>query len=234
MTQVKLTFDRKGDNFLGVAEIPTRRGPLVFKTLIPMTEVRQQIKDWLADQPTVGADPLVLARMPGIEHKVATIRAKRRLGTAIRIRFGGRVRPYEVSGSAGHAYQLARVAGRRGDIGGIGKVFKKVGKAVGKAGKAVGKTAYKGTKAVVKNPITGALLTVVPGGPQAKAILDAARQGSPGAQQAINDINTLANGGDVQAIQSRDALNAAKGGISPLMIAGIGAAVVGAVMLAKK
>lgn len=284
--QVKFSFDRKGDNYLGQAEVPTRSGKLQFQVMVPIADIRQEVKTFLAKQPAeIAGDPHIVGDLDRVYDNVGYLRAKRRLGTAIKVRLGGKVRPFEVAGSLGFAHRMAQTAAnRRGnfspmrrlgpmqyrvagddedDVSGnpfkaIGKGIVKGAKAVGKGtvkvAKVVGKGTVKGAKAVgkgtvktakfvgkgvtktVDNPITAALLTTVPGGTAAMAIVHAARAGGSGAKGAIKDIKTLAEQGDPQAIASADVLEAAargqtSSGAGIAIMAGLG---LGALLLLKK
>lgn len=283
--QVRFTYEQHGPNFLGCAEIPTSNGVIKFKTLIPMADVRMQVRRFLAAQPEVSGDPNIAARVAGIESAVAQERAKRKLITAIRIRRGLPVSPADVSGPAYRPQQLALIARNRSmyqsgiagsddpyaDVGafgflkkavkGIGKGVKAVGKGVGKGTVAVAKGVGKGTVAVAKgvgkgtvvvakatgktvsavarNPITAALLTTVPGGAAALAIVNAAKGGQKGAQEAITDISAGAAAGDPNAQASAAALQAAaqqSGGTSmtPWLIGAGALAAVGGIFLASR
>lgn len=248
---VRFTYDKKGDNFFGQAEVPTSNGVLRFKAMVPMADVRMQVRAFLAKQPTdIAGDPVMVAKLPLVENRVAKERTKRRLVTAIRVKMGGPVRPFEVSGPAGFARRIAQgaanrrslyqagcvgrdeIAGDGDDVGafgfikkigrGIGKGVKAVGKGVGKGVVATGKGIGKGAKVAVKaggkvitNPITGALLTAVPGGAAAAAIIAAAKGGSPGAQQAIVQVTDAAQAGNPQAQASKAALDVAEAANPP-------------------
>jgi hypothetical protein len=282
---VRFTYDKKGDNFFGQAEVPTSNGVLRFKAMVPMADVRMQVRAFLAKQPTdIAGDPVMVAKLPLVENRVAKERTKRRLVTAIRVKMGGPVRPFEVSGPAGFAHRIAQgaanrrslyqagcVSGDGDDVGafgflkkigkGIGKGVKAVGKGVGKGvvatGKGIGKgakvvgkggyivakTAVKAGGKVISNPITGALLTAVPGGAAAAAIIAAARGGSPGAQQAIVQVTDAAQAGDAQAQASKAALDVAEASTPPpsagpnktlLIGGGLAAAAVGVYFMTRK
>ncbi len=182
-TSIRFTYETKGDNFLGTAEIPTRSGHMMrFETLLPMADIRNEVQRFLRNQPPVIAgDPRILANISGIYNNVAKTRARRRLGTAIKMRFGGKVRPYEVAGPAGYAHGLAKQARQRAydagnDIGfSLKGGIKKVGRGIGKGAKAVGKGVYKGGKAVVTNPYGQLALSALPGGSNVVRAIDIAR-----------------------------------------------------------
>ena len=250
---VRLTYARKGENFFGRAEIPTKNGTLRFAVLVPLSDIKQEVARYLAANPAQIAgdpnDPNIVGNLPRIYHNIAKKRAQRRLGTAIKAKFGGSIRPYEIAGSAGYAVRIAQTAANKlawgPDVGaeiGLFGFVKKIGKAVGKgvvaAGKGIGKGVFatgkgigkgaawtgkkvaKGTvatgkgvlkvgKVVTSNPITRALISVVPYGGAALAVADAARRGSPGAQKAIAETQAAADAGNVIAQASSHVLTAA-------------------------
>jgi hypothetical protein len=188
---VHFNYERRGDNLLGSAEVETANGSKYrFETLLPLNHIRQEVKKFLAESPSIGNDEWIRANIGNVVNHAAESRARRRLETAIKTTFGGAIPPYHIAGTAGYARRIAQSAADRAEIGNI---FKKAAKKVGKGVKAVGKgtvkvvkatgkgtakavtktakVAYKGGKAVVSNPLTHAALSFVPGGQQASAAI---------------------------------------------------------------
>jgi hypothetical protein len=285
---IHLSYARHGQNFFGRAEVPTRSGKVRFAVMVPLADVKEEVKRFLAAQPPeISGDVRIAGNMSQIVERIARKRARRRLGTAVKAKFGGDIRPYEIAGPAGYAYRVAKTAAakKRGwhhdvptEIGwslggmlksaakgvgsgikavgkgtvavakgvgkgtvavakGVGKGTEATGKAIGKGSVAAGKGVYKVGNVVTKNPITRALVSVVPGGAAALAIADAARGGSPGAQEAINQTNAIAQQtGDPTATRSASILNQAVAGQSnkgsnTAMIAVVGLGTLGGLYL---
>ena len=228
--QIRLTYARKGENFFGRAEVPTPNGMLKFHVLVPMADIKKEVADYLRQKaPEIAGDPHIAGNLPRIHNTIAHRRAKRRLGTAIKAKLGGSIKPYEIAGPAGYAHRIAKHAANKAamkhadanDIGvSLGGIFKSIGrgvkavgkgvgrgtvavaKGVGRGAVATGKGVGKAANVVTKNPITRALVSVVPGGVAAIAISDAARGGSPGAQQAIDETFAAARNGNPTAEES--------------------------------
>jgi len=270
---VRFTYEKRGPNFFGAAEVPTKSGTARFEMLLPVKDVEKEVTKFLTSKHDVSGDGLnLIGNVPRIVQNVANDRLKRRLGTAIKVRFGGTVMPYEVSGPAGFGVRMSsiaaakrryRVAGNvagdevgvslKGIVKGAAKGIGKGAKAIGKGTKAVAKGTAKGAVKVVKggakvatgltnNPITSAALSFVPGGDAAMAIVKAAQAGSPGANQAISQLNTLAGQGDLRAAQAAAALAQARAKTKASQkpdvpigaILGGAGALVGLLLLAKK
>lgn len=224
---VKFSYVTKGDNFVGTAEVPTQNGTMKFGILVPLQDIRKEVRDYLAQSPAVSGDSGVVGNLSRVYDRVATERARRRLGTLIKAKMGGAIRPYEIAGPAGYARRIAQQAANKAahgravvsgdDVGfSLKKVVKGAGKGIAKGAKGVAKGTVKvakgvtkGGAAVVSNPLTSALLTAVPGGNTALAIINAAKDGRQGPKQAIADIASLAGKGDLRAKASADALEAA-------------------------
>lgn len=268
---VRCNYYKEGGHFYGTAEIPRPGGQrVVFKVMVPLADIRKEVMNFLGTQPTeISGDPVVIANIGRIFDEVAHTRAKRRLGTAIKVWRGGRVAGYEVAGNAAYATRIASEAARKGmerglilrrpggmqpgydpqdDIGwnpfkavakavtkvakvvakpvvfvakktatgakvvgkGIGKGVVATGKGIGKGTVAVAKGGWTASKAIANNPLTSALVSVLPGGAAAMAVVKAAQGGSPGAAQAIVDTAKIADAGNLSAAQSLAALQAAQ------------------------
>ena len=241
---VKLSFERKGDHFYGQAEVPTRSRMLVFKAAIPLIDIRNEVKAFLAAQPSdVSGDPVIRANIGAVVNHVAKIRAKRRLGVAIKLARGGMIDTHDIAGPAYYAQALSDKAAHRALVNRYGheigtSIFKKIGKGFGTVGKGIGKGIVatgkgvgKGVSAVAKNPLTAALISVVPGGAAATGIVNALNRGSPGAAQAVLDVSNAAAAGNSIAQESLNALKSAAGGGSKTLLIGGGLAAAGVLAL---
>jgi len=94
---------------------------------------------------------------------------------------------------------------------------KKVGSGVATGAKAVGsgtvsvaKGGWSLSKGLAKNPLTAALISVIPGGAAALSVVNAVAGGSPGAQEAVVQTAQAAQAGNPQAAASVAALQAAE------------------------
>jgi hypothetical protein len=222
---VKLTYETRGENLIGTAEIPGAARPFKFKTLVPLIDVRQTVDTWLAGQPAYAADPQIQQRKAAIVERVAQLKARRRLGTAIKVRFGGRVEPYEVAGSNDLAIRLRNVAAHRADIGGVKSAFRKVGRGIKKGGRVVGrgvKAGAKGGVRLARNPVTGALISQLPGGSAAVSLanLTKGKGRSNGSTTALEPMPAV--------------MPPPNTGVNPMLIGGIAAAALGALVLMRK